>query len=253
MTVSKKGHPALKARRWPRRLGIAVAALAFIFLVAIFVTLRSGDRALYPPPADEPTVRVFVVSHGYHAGIALPRGTLTEVASRRGYPALVAVSSRFAAYPFLEMGWGDEEFYRSVPTVASLTVSMAARALLLPGNASVLHVVGLSYPPRAAFPLADIIALDLSPDGFDRMLGRIEATFAPAAGAPVEDAGAGLYGPSRFYRARGMFNLFHVCNHWLADLLDAAGVPTAPVLATLPPGLFLDLEWRSGLHPLAKL
>ncbi len=240
------------ARRWPRRLGIIVATLAFMFLAAIFVTLRSGDRALYPAPADEPTVRVFVVSHGYHAGIALPRGTLAEVASRRGYPALVAVSTRFAAYSFLEMGWGDEEFYRSVPTVASLTVSMAARALLLPGNLSVLHVVGLSYPPRAAFPLADIIALDLSADGFDRMLGRIEATFAPAAGAPVEDAGAGLYGPSRFYRARGTFNLFHVCNHWLADLLDAAGVPTAPVLATLPPGLFLDLEWRSGLQPLAR-
>jgi hypothetical protein len=43
-----------------------------------------------------------------------------------------------------------------------------------------------------------------------------------------------------------------VCNHWLADLLAAAGVSTAPVPATLPPGLFLDLEWRSGLRPVAR-
>jgi len=241
------------ARRWPRRLGIVIAAVAFVFVAAIFVTLRSGDRALYPAPAGEPTVRVFVVSHGYHAGIVLPRPLLAEVASRRGYAALVAVASRFGAYSFVEMGWGDEEFYRSVPTIASVTVPMAARALFLPGNASVLHVVGLSYPPRTAFPLADIIALDLSADGFDRMLRRIDATFAPATGGPVEDAGPGLYGPSRFYRARGTFNILHVCNHWLADLLDAAGVPTAPVLATLPPGLFLDLEWRSGLRPLPRL
>jgi uncharacterized protein (TIGR02117 family) len=229
-----------------------MAAAAIVFVAATLVTMRPGDRALYPAPASEPTVTIFVVSHGYHAGIVLPRVMLAELASGRGYAALIAVSTRFAGFPFLEMGWGDEEFYRSVPTIASLTVPMAARALFLPGNRSVVHVVGLSYPPRAAFPAADIIALDLSAKGFDRTLGRIDATFAPAGGAPADDAGPGLYGPSRFYRARGTFNIFHVCNHWLADLLDAAGVPTAPVLATLPAGLFLDLEWRSRLRPLPR-
>ena len=52
---------------------------------------------------------------------------------------------------------------------------------------------------------------------------------------------------SLFFRANGTFHLFRVCNHWIADLLDAAGVPTAPLLATLPSGLLLDLKWRSGL------
>ena len=49
-----------------------------------------------------------------------------------------------------------------------------------------------------------------------------------------------------FYRAVGTFNLFRVCNHWIADLLDAAGVPTAPVLATWPQGLLWDLTTRAG-------
>lgn len=241
------------ARRWGRRLAFAIGSVAIVLVAATLVTLRSGDRALYPVPAGEPTVRVFVVSHGYHAGIVLPRGTLADAASRRGYAALIAVANRFAAFPFVEIGWGDEEFYRSVPTIASVTLPMAARALFLPGNRSVLHVVGLSSPPRVAFPLADIIALELSPAGLERMLARIETTFAPAGtGNPADDAGPGLYGPSRFYRARGTFNILHVCNHWLADLLDAAGVPTAPVLATLPAGLFIDLEWRSGLRPLPR-
>ena len=239
--------------RWARRLVIGLSATAAVFGSATLLTLRPGDRRLYPAAAGEPTVGVYVVSHGYHAGVVLPRAAMAEVASRRGHPALIAVSSRFAAYPFIEIGWGDEGFYRSVPTVASLTLAMAARALFVPGNPSVLHVVGLSYPPRAAFPLADIIALDLSSDGFARMLGRVEQTFAPAGpGIPADDLGQGIYGPSRFYRATGTFNIFHVCNHWLADLLDAAGVPTAPVPATLPPGLFLDLQWRSGLRPLAQ-
>jgi uncharacterized protein (TIGR02117 family) len=240
------------ARRWGRRLVFAIGSVAIVLVAATLMTLRPGDRALYPAPTGGPTVRVFVVSHGYHAGVVLPRATLADAASRQGYAALIAVATRFAPFSFVEVGWGNEEFYRSVPTIASVTVPMAARALFLPGNRSVLHVVGLSYPPRAAFPLADIIALDLSAKGFERMLARIDATFAPAAGVPAEDAGPGLYGPSRFYRARGTFNIFHVCNHWLADLLDAAGVPTAPVMATLPTGLFLDLEWRAGLRPLPR-
>jgi uncharacterized protein (TIGR02117 family) len=240
-------------RRWGRRLLITILPVALFVIAATLATLRSGDRALYPAPAPELAVRVFVVSHGYHAGIVLPRSSLVDTASRHGHAALNAVATRFAAFPFVEIGWGDEEFYRSVPTIASVTAPMAARALFLPGNRAMLHVVGLSYPPRAAFPLADIIALDLSPEGFERMLDRIDASFAPAAtGDAADDAGPGLYGTSRFYRARGTFNILHVCNHWLADLLDAAGVPTAPVLATLPAGLFLDLEWRSGLRPLPR-
>ena len=251
MTIRRKVIPP--AWRWGRRFLVGIAALAVVLVAAILATLRSGDRTLYPVPAGEPIARAFVVSHGYHAGVVLPRSTLADAASRRGYAALIAVGTRFGAFPFLEFGWGDEEFYRSVPTIASVTVTMAARALFLPGNRSVLHVVGLSYPPRAAFPLADIIALDLSPEGFERVLVRIDATFAPAgAGHPADDAGPGLYGPSRFYRARGTFNILHVCNHWLADLLDAAGVPTAPFLATLPAGVLLDLEWRSGLRPLPR-
>jgi Protein of unknown function (DUF2459) len=65
-----------------------------------------------------------------------------------------------------------------------------------------------------------------------------------------EELGPGLYGTSLFFRANGAFHLFNVCNHWIARLLDAAGVPTAPVLATLPFGLLLDLRWRSSLVPL---
>jgi uncharacterized protein (TIGR02117 family) len=239
-------------RRWARRSLFSCVGLAAIFVAATLLTLRSGDRRLYPVPAGEPAVTVFVVSHGYHAGIVLGRGALAEEASRRGHAALIAVSERFIAYPFLEIGWGDEGFYRSVPTLSALTIPMAARALFHPGNPSVLHVVGVAYPPRDAFPSADIIALDLSPEGFGRMLAQIEKTFASDGGIAADDLGPGLYGPSRFYRATGTFNIFHVCNHWLVDLLAAAGVSTAPVPATLPPGLFLDLEWRSGLRPVAR-
>jgi uncharacterized protein (TIGR02117 family) len=232
--------------RWARRLGLGLLALAIVLAVAAVATARRGDPRLYPAAPGARTITVFVVSHGYHAGIVLPRARLGEFAQRAGLDGAAAIATRFAAFPALEVGWGDEGFYTSVPTIGALTVPLALRALFRPGNATVLHVVGLSDHPGAAFPNSEVVSLSLSEAGFAALLARLDATFAPGQGGPVQELGRGLYGPSLFYRANGSFHLFRVCNHWLADLLDAAGVPTAPVLATLPQGLLIDLAWRGG-------
>jgi uncharacterized protein (TIGR02117 family) len=231
-----------------RRLGLGLAIAASLFVVAVIGTARWGDRSLWPAAPGAPVTEVFVVSHGYHAGIIVPRKTLAEQGSRRGLAALAYVATRFADYDRLEIGWGDEGFYREVPTAQSLTVALAVRALLRPGNPSVLHVVGVKDDPRAMFPLSDLVRIDLGAAGFERLAEMIDATLARGPdGLRPEELGPGLYGASLFFRANGAFHLFNVCNHWVAGLLDAAGVPTAPVLATLPFGLLLDLEWRSNL------
>jgi uncharacterized protein (TIGR02117 family) len=231
-----------------RRLGLALAIAASLFVVAVIGTARWGDRSLWPAAPGASVTEVFVVSHGYHAGLMVPRRSLAEQGSRRGLSALGYVATRFAGYDRLEIGWGDEGFYREVPTPASLTVALALRALLRPGNPSVLHVVGIKSDPRAMFPNSDLVRVDLGAAGFERLADKLDATFARGQdGFLPEELGPGLYGASLFFRANGAFHLFNVCNHWIARLLDAAGVPTAPVLATLPFGLLLDLEWRSNL------
>jgi uncharacterized protein (TIGR02117 family) len=235
--------------RW-RVLVAGVAAAIALLLAATVLTARSSDPVLWPPQAGARTVEVHVVSHGYHSGIVAPRAVMAEVAQQRNLAALVAVAGRFAAYPWLEFGWGDEEFYRSVPDVGSLSISLALRALFVPGNKSALHAVGLARPVREAFPSSEIVRLALSEDGFARLLEQLDATVARNSAGVPEELSPGLYGPSLFYRAVGDFHVFNLCNHWVARLLSAAGVPTAPVPATLPRGLFLDLKWRAGLVPL---
>jgi uncharacterized protein (TIGR02117 family) len=243
----------MRGRRRIRRLAGALALAVAGFAAAVVATARPGRPDLYPPAPGAARVELFIVSHGYHAGIALARPLLADGARRAGAAALSAVAAGFGDHPFVEIGWGDADFYRSVPTAGALTVSLAAHALFTTGNPSVVHVVGLGGPPPAAFPVATIVRLELTEPGFAHLLARLEATFAPAPdGFPLDDLGPGLYGQSRFFRALGWFSPAHLCNHWVADLLDAAGVPTAPVLATLPGGLFLDLRWRSGLRPLER-
>jgi uncharacterized protein (TIGR02117 family) len=230
-----------------RRIGYGLLIAAAMLVIAVVATARSGDRSLWPPAPGAAATELFVVDHGYHAGIVVPRRPLAELASRNGLAAVGYAATRFADYDRLELGWGDEGFYREVPTPASLTAAVAIRALFRPGNPSVLHVVGVKNDPRAMFAASSLVRLEVSEAGFERLARNLDASFALADGGLPQELGPGLYGSSLFFRANGAFHLFNVCNHWVAGMLDAAGVPTTPVLATLPAGLLLDLEWRSGL------
>lgn len=167
--------------------------LAALVLVVALLTRQPGDPALYPPSANESAVEIAVVSHGYHTGLALPRAVVLAEAGRQGFPALINVATRFGAYRWVEIGWGEEEFYREVPAPGALGIGMTLRALFRPGNRSVLHVVGLADEPEAMFPEAEIVRLRLSEGGFRRMLAGIDRSFALEARLP-QDMGQGSMG-----------------------------------------------------------
>jgi uncharacterized protein (TIGR02117 family) len=236
-------------RRWARRLAIALSVLLLFALSTIagaaYMTARPADPALWPA-RDDRIVEVYVISNGYHAGLALPRERLAEFAGGRGYPALIAVAQRFASFDWIEFGWGEREFYQSVATVGDMNWRMALRALFAAGNRSVVHVVGISGDPVRAFK-AEMMKVPVSRNGFDHMLQKLDATFLAPENGALPDLGRGLYGPSLFYPANGTFGITRVCNHWVGDLLAAAGLPANPVLATLPAGLLFYLRWRAGL------
>jgi uncharacterized protein (TIGR02117 family) len=240
-------------RRVLRDAALGVTATVALLVFLAVVTARFGDAKLWPPASGAPATEVFVVSHGYHAGLALPTAQVAVIAGREGHGALIAVAQRFSSFPFVEIGWGDQGFYSEVPDAASITIAHALRALLLPGNSSVLHVVGLPDHPRKVFRTAEIVVLPLGEEGFMRMMRSLDKSFARKGEPPAPQVlGQGLYGPSLFYRAVENFHLFNVCNHWVARMLSAAGIPTAPVVATLPAGLLFDLKWRSGLAPMPR-
>ena len=226
-------------RRWMKRFAFALAAIGLLVLFGE----RGGDPARYPPADGDQAVEITIVSHGYHAGIILARADIVRVAMEDGLDKVAIVAERFSAHGFLEIGWGEEGFYRNVPALRLDTVSHALKALFWPFNQSVLHVVGFSSSPEIAFPQSKTMRLRLSALGFRALLRRLEASFGKTS-AP-EELGPGLYGQSRFFRAEGAFSIFQVCNHWVAGLLNEASVPVNLTLATLPAGLFEDLKWRS--------
>ncbi len=233
--------------RLAQRAVLGICAGGALLALLVVLTARAGDPTLYPAEAGS-GVDVVLVSHGFHSGLVLPREHLARAVQAGAHPALGAVLDRFPGYDWLEIGWGEEVYYHSAPTAASPHLGLALRALLRPGNGSVVHVVGVDGSPRAMFPASDLVPIVVSREGFRRLVERLEASFAGTPEGGAEEMGTGLYGPSLFYRGRGAFHVGRVCNRWTADLLDAAGLPTAPLAATLPAGLIADLRWRANLR-----
>jgi hypothetical protein len=94
--------------------------------------------------AGEPTIPVWVVSHGWHTGLAVPA---------RNVPCqLRPEPDRDPPAEYVEVGWGERDFYQA----RDPTSGLAVRAAVWP-SASTLHVATFDRPPTAAFPRAEIV------------------------------------------------------------------------------------------------
>jgi len=189
----------------------SIPRVAIQWLFALLLTACSSAPQL--GSTDGPRdVTIYVVSHGWHTGIVVP----TAEVSRETWPE----SADFPKAEFLEIGWGDREYYRQHDPGAGT----ASRAALI-GGPGVLQVVGLREPPQRAFPRSDVVALAVSRQGLDRLCRYVSASYErDATDRPIE-LGAALYGDGRFYASRERFHLFNSCNVWTTRALRAGGLP----------------------------
>jgi uncharacterized protein (TIGR02117 family) len=189
-------------RRLTRLPGLVIAAWLAVSAPVAASSLPGGGEAAHT---------IYVVSNGWHTGIALAREDLP--------PGRVPEVADFPDAPFFEFGWGDREYY---PTPQP-SFAMALDAAMLPSPA-VMHLVGLQWPPQQSFPEAEVLAVTLSAAQLDRMIATIAASFDRPAGGRAAAIAPGLYANSRFYPAHGRFHLFNTCNSWTARILAEAGL-----------------------------
>ena len=170
---------------------------------------------------------MWIVSHGWHVGLAVRRDDVrAEVWSE---------AHDVGAFEHLEVGWGDGDFYRAERG----TVGLALRAAVASAS-SVLHVAAFDGAVHEFFAGAPVVELRLTPAAFDDVCRFIAAAYARAPAA--QPLGAGLYGASRFYRAREPYGAFGNSNHWAARALRAGGVPVSPALSFTAGSVFAQVE-----------
>jgi uncharacterized protein (TIGR02117 family) len=229
--------------RWARRFALVMTSLAIVLAIVSFALRRQANPALYPPQGEFITIRV--VDHGYHAGLILPRQIMADVAATERLASLSAALTFFEPFEHVEVGWGEENFYRSVPSANLSAIPHVLRAMFNPTNASVLHMVGIGGDLRRAFPASDMIELNISPDGLKRIAQAIDSQFRADSAGVIVPLGPGLYGPSAFFAAQDRYHLLNTCNHWVGQLLALAGLPYAPVDSFISAGLMADIRRRA--------
>lgn len=189
---------------------------------AVWTTALPGDPRLFPARGE--AVEVLLLDNGFHTDLAVPRARLEA----RGGPLAEAVRA-LPPGDWILIGWGDARFYVDQSPIGQ-RLPDGARAFFRPGNASVVMIDPVQDDPRVLVPPPDRRTLPLSPEGFERLAAHVEASLALEDGrATVAAARTG--DDARFLASRETFSILHLCNHWSAATLNAAGVPVRPFRA----------------------
>ena len=194
----------------PHALRPFLLAAALLLLAGGCASSAAGGLpAAEPAPAPRPLA---VIRHAWHVGIAFP--------AARVPPGPWRDWCDDGSGRWLEIGWGDAEYYPA----SDANSSMALDAAFLPGPA-VIHRAFLPAAPAEYFAGAEIVVLGLSEASFLRLLDGLNSSFVRDESGGLSDRGPGLYGEARFFAAKGRFSLFHNCNAWAAEKLQASGCP----------------------------
>jgi uncharacterized protein (TIGR02117 family) len=220
------------------RVGGGAAIVCLLLLLLTLATARGRNASLYPPKAAD-VVTIYLIDNGFHSDIAVPTAAIEAHGG-----ALSRAARATSAMPWMLIGWGDARFYEaSTSALSRIPDGMAA---LIGGRPTVVHLEGVWGQPDRVWK-SGVRPIRLSQAGLAALLARADRSLVRGGdGGPVMSPIHREPGEA-FFASRERFSLVHLCNHWTADLLSAAGLPTTPVLDTLPAGLRFDLRLRAGV------
>ena len=189
---------------------------AFIVLMSVLLcACASPPKDLFPPGPSEPSKTIYLVRHGWHAGMVVKRADIPA--------GIWPQHNDFPHAQYLEIGWGDRDYYMTPSSDLGITL----KAGLIPTE-SVLHIVGFSGPVTRYFPHSEVIRIELSEAGFQRLCSYLENSYALDEAGRSQPLGPALYGTGQFFLSRESYHAFNTCNVWTARALREAGCPITP-------------------------
>jgi deoxyribonuclease V len=184
--------------------------------------------SLYPPRGDEVGYQIWVVRHAWHTGLVVRRADVpADIWPER---------DDFPGAEYLEVGWGERDFYQ----VPQGTLWLGLKAAFW-ANDSVLHVAAFYVPPAVYFAGSEVAEIALSTRGFRALVVFIADAHARTGEGRAIPLGPGRYGHSRFYLGRERYVLT-TCNVWTARALRAGGLPMTPFWALTAANVMFQVE-----------
>jgi uncharacterized protein (TIGR02117 family) len=202
---------------------VIAARVAGSMLVALSVMAVAGcaGPAVSLPPLPEPgssasRTDVWLVRHGWHTRVAMRRADVD--------PAIWPESRDFGEPAYLDVGWGDRDFYPKPEPSVWDAIDPVIRA-----TPAALHVGAFDAPPEEVFAGQPVVRLSVPAPGIDRLARFVRDHYVRDAAGNAARIRPGYYPRSAFYLATGRYNaLTYNSNTWAAAALRAAGVPLDP-------------------------
>ena len=163
------------------------------------------------PPAKGDVV--YVVGQGWHAELGIP---VVQLDKNMQYFKKVFHGARVIMF-----GYGKRTFFTA--QAHSLNEYILGP---VPGPA-VIHAVGLYVTPLEAYPPEDTVVLALPPGGSHALSQYIWNDFVKGANGKPAFVSRSSDPDGMFYDSVSEYNLFHTCNTWTAEALQAAGLPVS--------------------------
>jgi len=217
---------------------LVALSLLVVLVAAAWATTRPGDPSLFPAQPGTPRLVVFLSHNAYHAELGLP----TAFIRRQGGAAAAALDD-LPPSPWVLIGWGDSRFYRT--SGWSLARFRDGLHALWPNNPSVIRLTPLDREPDLAFKRG-VLRVELSEPGAERLLERLDHSFRTVRGRPVRVPALQAGDPAAYFESVERFSIARMCNDWVGAVLNAAGLPTTPILDLAPQGLVWDVQLRTG-------
>lgn len=161
------------------------------------------------------TSRLYLVSQGWHVGIAITAEQLNTV--------IPDLKERFAGAEYYELGWGDEGFYQA----GEMTTGVTLQAIVW-SQGTVVHVAALPVSPVEYFRGTNVIDTCLNAEQAESLARYLSNSFARDADGNLVELKPGLYGDSQFYEGKGRYHLLNTSNKWAAKALKSAGMDISP-------------------------
>lgn len=163
-----------------------------------------------------PEMEIYLLSNEIHTDIVVP--VKNEVYNWENF--LNAQDFKQRPGEWIEIGWGDRQFYFEMPTWDKFTLKLAFDALFIPDPA-IIHVNYLDSHPKN-YPSHKRI--NISKETYKKLVTELKKRFLLNKGAPILIPGKGYSPTDNFYESYGSFSLLRTCNMWTSEVLGEVGL-----------------------------
>jgi uncharacterized protein (TIGR02117 family) len=203
--------------------------LLFSLLLLLFINGISETNCDYSNISDE---IVYIVKHEWHTGLVVNRTSAEKY--------LPSLKKEFNNSDFIEIGWGDKDFYMAEKE----TLWLGLKAVLWPTK-SVIHVSAFNIHPEIYYKNNKKFKLELVAADYNNLLDYINKSIY------IDEIGNNILlsdkqnKTSRFYLSKEKYHLFKTCNVWIAKSLKEAGISINPIFALTSGNVIKQLKRRT--------